>query len=601
MPSSKIGVGSSRWRPSLRKVLLMAALPVGVLGFANTGRADVISDVNAQLLNIIQNTSGALIDGPPNVAREIAMVDGAMFDAINAASGAPKQSLYYGGGAVANADVQAAALSAAYNTMQSLYGAGSLYATQAGQTISYNSLTLQVAPNATQYAAITAAVAAVGTQLSALTASTAVTNGTALGAAAATAMINGRATDGGTAAMLSTLTAPYVGPSTAGTYVTPSGRPPLEPTAGSVTPFVINQTQQNALVATVPAPPAVTSTAYFNTLLPTACQGSSGALTANLIVACKAAGLKPQTAAQAQAALYWNDPGGTYQPPGHLLQIADTVAAGTGLSLLQHAQEDALVGAAMSDAGAAAWTVKYAYNRWRPTTAIQDCSNWNTDFFTASGGSSACDPTWSSLIATPPHPDYLAGHPAFSGAAATVLDNFFGTDAVSFTVSSQAYCNGGTTTRDAAGNIIACTLAGITYTPGDPAHGCNNAGASDPINGVGSVLNPSGLIAPLNADYSVNTSYNNSPLICPISETFAGFQAAANGDLGSTFSRVAGGIHTVGAVDQAVILGIQIGQAVSNEANIPEPGTLALLTVSLLALGVMRHRDGARMFASVRR
>ena len=52
-------------------------------------RADVITDVNDALLNIFQNTSASLIDGPPEVAREIAMVDGAMFDAVNAASGSP--------------------------------------------------------------------------------------------------------------------------------------------------------------------------------------------------------------------------------------------------------------------------------------------------------------------------------------------------------------------------------------------------------------------------------------------------------------------------------------------------------------------------------
>jgi len=583
----------------------MAALPVGVLGFANAGRADVVADVNAQLLNIIQNTSGALIDGPPNVAREIAMVDGAMFDAINAASGAPKQSLYYAGGAVANADVQAAALSAAYNTMQSLYGAGSLYATQAGHTITYNSQTLQVAPNATQYAAITAAVAAVGTELSSLTASTAVTNGTALGAAAATAMTTARATDGGTAAMLSTLTAPYQGPSTPGTYVTPSGRPPLEPTAGSVTPFVINQTQQNALVATVPGPPAIASAAYGNQVLQTACQGSSGALTANLIAACQAAGLKPQTAAQAQSALYWNDPGGTYQPPGHLLQIADTAAASTGLSLLQHAQEDALVGAAMSDAGAAAWTVKFADNRWRPITAIQDCTdNWSTYFTT-------CDASWNSLIATPPHPDYLAGHPAFSGAAATVLDNFFGTDAIPFTVSSQAYCNGGSTTRDASGNIIACTTGTKVFSLNNASSlaFCAGAGGTATLDGGGNVTactvgatvltvntgecNNAGTQAPLNADFTVNANYNGSPLICPISESFSGFQAASSGDLGSTFSRVVGGIHTPQAVTDALALGNQIGEAVSSQADIPEPGPLALLTVSLAMLGLARHRGSA--------
>ena len=563
---------------SARSALLAALLPAGLLMTPGAARADVITDVNGYLLNIIQNTSPALIDGPPNVARSIAMVQGAMFDAVNAANGSTYASMYYTGGAVANASADAAALSAAYNTLNSIYGAGSLFDTYKGVTgatyfggASPYANTI-VGPTLTQYAAVTADIAAIGAQLAALAASPQVTNGTALGAAAASAMTTARNTDNGTAAMLSTLTytAP-VGPQAPGVYIPPTARPALEPAAGAVTPFVITAPAVTALTtANVPGPSALDSAAYALQLLRTQCEGASVALSAGTAAACVAAGFTASTSAQNVAALYWNDPGGTYQPPGHLLQIADAAASSQSLSLLQHAREDALVGAAMSDAGAAAWVVKYADDRWRPITAIRDC---NADWQTLNPNFTTCQANWNSLIATPPHPDYIAGHPAFTGAATTVLDNFFGTDNISFTVASQAYCNGGATTRNAAGDTIACTVGATIYSISNPGD-CNNA-ATEPV---------------LNADFTANTNYNGSPLICPISETFSGFQAASSGDLGSTLSRIFGGIHTPEAVFDAQALGSAIGQAVSNEANIPEPGTLALLAVSLVGLGVLRRR-----------
>ena len=91
-------------------------------------------------------------------------------------------------------------------------------------------------------------------------------------------------------------------------------------------------------------------------------------------------------------------------------------------------------------------------------------------------------------------------------------------------------------------------------------------------------------------NFTVNTSYNRSPLICPITIAFAGFQAASSGDLGSTFSRVVGGIHTSQAVTGALAMGNAIGQAVSNEGNVPEPGTLAVLVVALAGVVVSRRR-----------
>src|SRR4029077_17545401 len=76
----------------------------------------------------------SLVDGPPEVARKIAMVDGAMFDAANAASGAPYVPIAYSGGAGSGASVDPAAFAAALTVINSLYGSGSLYQKYEGAT-----------------------------------------------------------------------------------------------------------------------------------------------------------------------------------------------------------------------------------------------------------------------------------------------------------------------------------------------------------------------------------------------------------------------------------------------------------------------------------
>jgi membrane-associated phospholipid phosphatase len=84
----------------------------------------------------------------------------------------------------------------------------------------------------------------------------------------------------------------------------------------------------------------------------------------------------------------------------------------------------------MADAAICAWDAKYAFNFWRPVTAIR---NGDQD------GNADTDPdtTWSSFIATPPFPDYVSGHSTFSGAASTVLALFCRTDTVAFTTGSD--------------------------------------------------------------------------------------------------------------------------------------------------------------------
>jgi len=123
------------WRRLQRwGVLLSGTVWLAAFVLSGSVRANAVIDVNNTLLNIIQNTSAALVDGPPEVAREIALIDGAMFDAVNAASGSPYPPIAYNGGSVSGADPNAAALQAALTVMNSLYGRSSLYQQYEGVT-----------------------------------------------------------------------------------------------------------------------------------------------------------------------------------------------------------------------------------------------------------------------------------------------------------------------------------------------------------------------------------------------------------------------------------------------------------------------------------
>jgi hypothetical protein len=608
-------------------VLLLGVLCLGVLTLPSLARADVITDVNSQLLNIIQNTSGSLVDGPPEVANEIMLVDTAMYDAVNAASNSPFQSANYTGGSVQGANASAAALQAAVTVMNNLYinPTTSLYQQYAGVTgATYYGATSPykgtlVGPTTTQMTAVASDVTTLQNELN--TINTSLSSNTtsvsaSLGNAAAAAAIAVNNASGSQAAMLATLT-PYTNSNSGpGAYVPPATRPALQPTWGGVTPTGISSSQLNTVVSAVPGQQPLTSQAYALELLQTECEGASSNIS-SIEATCQANGFVSEDATHATAALFWNDPGTTAQPPGHWLQIADNVAASQNLSLLQHARADALVGIALEDAGIATWGVKFdnansnATPSWRPITAItydasqENCGGWSSYFTT-------CLSSWTSLIATPPHPDYIAGHPAFSGAAATALEAALGTDNVTFSSSSQNYCNGGTTTFDADGNVIACTLNSVTYTlagagcagGGTAVYdsdsnltGCTLGGADESV--TGGNCNNSGSEAVLNSDGTVNALYNASPLICSIGETFTSITEASSGDLGAEFSRVVGGIHTPQAVTDALALGNSIGGLVGSEDLIPEPPMAPVVAGALVILGIVRRRRAARAGATV--
>ena len=98
------------------------------------------------------------------------------------------------------------------------------------------------------------------------------------------------------------------------------------------------------------------------------------------------------------------------------ISILSSVLASKNSSLSVAAEAYCKTGIAIADAIISCYKTKYQYNQERPVTFIR--ANFN--------------PTWVSLIPTPPFPDYTSGHSVQAGACARVLADIFG-DNTTFT------------------------------------------------------------------------------------------------------------------------------------------------------------------------
>jgi hypothetical protein len=105
---------------------------------------------------------------------------------------------------------------------------------------------------------------------------------------------------------------------------------------------------------------------------------------------------------------------------------------------------------ALANAGIAGWHAKYQYNSWRPVTAIRNPTIW------LSTKKNVSSPTWTPLLVTPSHPDYVSTHATFGGAAAQVIRSYIGKDTINVTFSSNV-------TVDNVG-VLTRKYTNLTYT-----------------------------------------------------------------------------------------------------------------------------------------
>jgi len=103
------------------------------------------------------------------------------------------------------------------------------------------------------------------------------------------------------------------------------------------------------------------------------------------------------------------------------------VAASAGLSVGDSARLFALAGLAAADAAIAVWDSKYFYNFWRPSTAIVE-GDYDPNHHTEG------DTGWKALVTDPPYPDYVSGANGLTAAFTGMLQLFFATDEMLFSV-----------------------------------------------------------------------------------------------------------------------------------------------------------------------
>jgi hypothetical protein len=341
--------------------------------------SDVVIEWNEVLLNQIRTNKTA----PPPASRILAIVQTAVFDAVNAIDGSyAPYVLSNVPPRLRNGSVVAAAAQAAHDTVAAFYPS--------------------------EQAALDARLEA---NLAAINNQGALKKGVEVGKLAAAAVLQARANDGADAVV------PYTPGSGPGVWIpTPPGLLPAAfPQWPYITPFTMTSGSQFRPAGS----PALTSDDYAAAFNEVKDYGGDGVTTPTI-----------RTADQTVIANFWADGPGTETPPGHWNSIAADVAQARGNTLVQNARLFALLDLALADAAISAWDAKYEDNLWRPISAIRNADlDGNAD--------TAQDSTWTPLLVTPNFPTYTSGHSTFSSAAAAILAQFYGTDDISFTTGSD--------------------------------------------------------------------------------------------------------------------------------------------------------------------
>jgi membrane-associated phospholipid phosphatase len=216
---------------------------------------------------------------------------------------------------------------------------------------------------------------------------------------------------------------------------------------GRVKPFALQSGEQFC----PPPPPPLASPAYAAAFNEVRQLGGDGVTTPTT-----------RTPDQTRIGIFWGYDGGAWigTRPRQYNQIAVQLALARTTDPLNLARLLALANVAMADAAIAGWASKYDYRFWRPVIGIREASPGSGPTGQGDGNpDTRGDPNWtplgspaSNLIGpnfTPPFPSYVSGHAVLGSAMFEVLRRFYG-DAIAFTFVSDEF-NG--ITRDNQGRV----------------------------------------------------------------------------------------------------------------------------------------------------
>jgi len=340
---------------------------------------DMVLTWNANAVNVIGQPATATPPGlgqaPPLAPLHLAMVQGAIYDAVNAIVGGHKA--YLAGLSAPSTASQAAAVAQAGHDV--LYGI-----TPAGNT-----------------AVRTRIDDMLTTSLALIDAGQAKTDGVEIGADAAEAMLVRRTGDGRTDVE------PFVPSNDVGKWrlVGPGNGNVLGQFA-TVKPLTLKRADQ----FTTEGMPDVTSTQYaaeFNEVKALGAQSGSS-----------------RTAAQTRMAGFYSANPFFFYNTG-LRSIATT----RGLSTSDQARLFAQTSFAAADAMISCWNNKKLWSAWRPQTAIHEAADDGNPL-------TSPDADWTSLFATPGYPDEPSGYNCYTGGFWQSVRYFFGSNWMSFSLTS---------------------------------------------------------------------------------------------------------------------------------------------------------------------
>jgi len=353
------------------KRLLGAVAALAALVAPAAARADTVTQWNLNATNALIRDAG---QAPPVSVLHLAMVHGAVYDAVNAIDGSHRKYLV-SPRARPRDSKDAAAATAAYRVLVSIVP--------------------------TQQPALEALYVS---SLAAIPGGRPKVRGIAVGEAAAAAMIAARTNDG------------RFGPFrfTIGT-VPGAWQPPLPPFVNDpnawlkdVKPFLIRRSSQFRSEG----PYRLTSRKYAREFAEVKSVGSATSTT--------------RTADQEYAALYWME-----HPANTWSRIFRTLAVQERLSIAENARLFAMLYLTGADAAISVWDDKAHWSFWRPITAIREADkdrNLGTEE----------DDNWLSLVPNPPYPDHPSGHTGISGSIVKTLQQFFGTNKVAWSDTNNA-------------------------------------------------------------------------------------------------------------------------------------------------------------------